>query len=401
MKISIKNVFKNILVFFVIFTLISGIAVLSIYEQSNSFKKISILDEQKKIINILKQIDKKDVELALIQYNGKSTELQYQINKLYELYQYDISGNYILNNSNEYKNDLQVLSNLIDEFNAKAYSYYKSSEKNRIKRELSFEIAYNNLEKQINLIIFKNIDYDKQKLQYIIQIALGIFIFVILVSIWYASRLKKIYNDISYLQSPSKSENDYIISTKEADAILIRMRKKPEVKENQTNIDPITNINNNKGLVNEYAEKKNFKESNFTSVTILEVDNFSKTKRAFNQEFSQAALKKIAYTISLFEQAADVIARTDYNQFTIILSRDSKVKAFKDMEAIREAIAELKFVTQTKVPVQITVSGGFYIKPNNVVLNNAIAEAKKILLHAKESGSNTISQKKDVDGVNI
>jgi diguanylate cyclase (GGDEF)-like protein len=234
-----------------------------------------------------------------------------------------------------------------------------------------------------------------------IKIAIAVFVIVLLLSIFYYSRLKKIYSDISYLQSPSKSKKDYQISTIEADAISIRMKKKPDVKENPSNVDPITKINNNKGLVTEYSEKKNFKENNFTSVTILEVDNFSKTNRAFNQEFSQAALKKIAYTISLFEQPTDVIARTDYNQFTVILSRETKEKAYKDMEAIREAIAELKFVTPTKVPVQITVSGGFIIKPNNVALNNAIDEAKKILKFAQGGEKNRICQKRDMEGVHI
>lgn len=401
MKISIKNVFKNLSLFFIVFTLISGFGVLLTFEQSNSFTKTDILNKQKDIIHTLRKIDKKDVELALIQYNGKSTELQYQINKLKELYQYDITGNYILKNSEEYNNDLDKLSKLVDTFNTKAYSFYKSSNKDEQKTKLELDRSYVSLVSHINSIMFKNIEYDSTKLKLITQIAIGVFGFVALISIWSFLILRKISSDISYLQSPSKSKNDYEIKTMEADAILIRMKKKPDVKDNPSNIDPITKINNNKGLVSEYAEKKNFKENNFTSVTVLEVDNFSKTNRAFNQEFSQAALKKIAYTISLFEQPTDVIARSDYNQFTVILSRETKDKAYKDMEAIREAISELKFVTQTKVPVQITVSGGFYIKPNNVVLNNAIAEAKKILAFAKQGGSNRISQKRDMEGVQI
>ena len=401
MKISIKSVFKNMLIFYFIFTLVSGLAVLLTLEQSNSFIKTDILNEQKQIIQTLRKIDKKDVELALIQYNGKSTELQYQVSKLNELYQYDITGNYILSNSSEYLRDLETLSNLIDTFNTNAYAYYKSALKDEAKTELDLDKAYVALQNQINIITFKNINYDNKKLQLMIQLALGIFVIVALISTWYYTRLQKIYNDILYLQSPSKSKTNYTMNTIEADAILIRMKKKPDVKENPSNIDPITKINNNKGLVTEYGEKKNFKENNFTSVTILEVDNFSKTNRAFNQEFSQAALKKIAYTISLFEQPTDVIARTDYNQFTIILSRETKDKAYKDMEAIREAISELKFATQTKVPVQITVCGGFYIKPNNVVLNNAILESKKILEFAREGGPNRISQKRDMEGVKI
>jgi len=401
MKISIKSVFKNLSLILFLFVLIIVSAVLFTFEQNNSFLKTDILNEQKQIIKTLKQIDKKDVELALIQYNGKSTELQHQVSKLRDLYEYDLTGKYILNNSDEYNVDLNKLSTLIDMYNSKAYNYYKSTTKDLQQIEYGFNNAYANLEMHINNMLFKNIDYNKRKLQVSFKLVSGVFIFILLVSFWYYRMLKKIYSDISYLQSPTKTKNDYQIKTVEADAIFIRMKKKPDVKDNPSNIDPITNINNNRGLVTDYGEKKNLKENNFTSVTVLEIDNFSKTNRAFNQEFSQAALKKIAYTISLFEQPTDVIARTDYNQFTVVFSRESKEKAYKDMEALREAISELKFVTQTKVPVQITVSGGFYIKANNVALNNAIEEAKKILEFAKQGGKNRISQKRDMEGVHI
>ncbi|WP_373070824.1 GGDEF domain-containing protein [Sulfurimonas sp.] len=401
MKISIKAVFKNISIFLMFFTFVSLSAMLFTFEQTNSYIKTDILKDQKDIINSLRMIDKKDVELALIQYNGKSTDLQYQVNKLRELYEYDITGNYILGNSQEYLSDLDKLSSAIDDFNTKAYTYYKSSKKNVEQTKTELDKSHIVLENRINSLLFKNMEYDSQKFSFMIQITIATFVIVLLLSIWYYTRLKKIYNDIAYLQSPSKSKKDYEICTIEADAISIRMKKKPDVKDNPSNIDPITKINNHKGLITEYGEKKNFKENNFTSVTVLEVDNFSKTNRAFNQEFSQAALKKIAYTISLFEQATDVIGRTDYNQFTVILSRETKDKAYKDMEAIREAISELKFVTQTKVPVQITVSGGFFIKPNNVVLANAMEEAKKILRFAQQGEKNRIAQKRDMEGVHI
>ena len=68
---------------------------------------------------------------------------------------------------------------------------------------------------------------------------------------------------------------------------------------------------------------------------------------------------------------------------------------------MRQSIAELNLVTATKVPVKITISGGFYIKPNNVSLSNALLETKSILDFAKQNGGNNISQKKDITGVKI
>ena len=92
----------------------------------------------------------------------------------------------------------------------------------------------------------------------------------------------------------------------------------------------------------------------------------------------------------------DVIARTDYNQFTLVFSRPSKEQAYKDIEAIRESIAELKFSLADIGAIQITVTGGFVIKPNNTSLEEAIKKAKEILIYAKTIGKNRILQNRDM-----
>jgi len=214
--------------------------------------------------------------------------------------------------------------------------------------------------------------------------------------LWYNKRLSQIYKDILFLYAVDKNKKDYEIFSEEVDAISLRMKRKPVTSENPAMLDPITEINNVKGMINSYADKKNLKESNFTCVTVFEIDNFSKTNRVFPQEFTQAVLKKIAFTISLHEQATDVIARTEYNQFTIIFSRASKEQLFKDVDIIRQSISEIKFTTPSRENVQITVSGGFAIKTNNASLDDAIRKAKEILAHAQRTGGNKVSQIRDM-----
>jgi diguanylate cyclase (GGDEF)-like protein len=205
-----------------------------------------------------------------------------------------------------------------------------------------------------------------------------------------------IYKDIEFLYQIDKLHNGHDIFSIEADAISLRMNRKSVSTDNPSMLDPVTGINNHKGMINSYSQKKGLKDSNFTSVTVLEIDNFSKTKRAFSQELTQAILKKVAYTISLHEQPVDVIARTDYNQFTLILSRSSKEQSFKDVELIRQSIAELRFNVPDKGSSSITVSGGYIIKPNHTNLDEAIKQAKEILLYAKNIGTNKILQTRDM-----
>lgn len=161
-------------------------------------------------------------------------------------------------------------------------------------------------------------------------------------------------------------------------------------------IDTVTKIYNNKGMVQSYSERKASKDNNFSSIAILEIDNFSKSKRTFSQEFTQEILKKVAYTVSLHEQGTDIIARSDYNQFTLIFSRPVKEQLFKDVDMIRQSIADLKMATPDKEAVQITITGGFVFKLKSSPLEESIRKAKELLQSAKHMGTNKILQTKDI-----
>ena len=398
MKHSIKKIFLNLNTYLFFVLLVAFVSMMLTLEQQLSFEKVNNLTEQKKIISSLTTLDKDDIELALIQFNGKSTQLHQEIAKLKSIYKYDYSDRYLLGNTQEYLLDLDKLSSLTTTFNESAHQFYvdDTSDASRVQAEENLQKSFYALMEQINHILLKNIEYNQVKFHMIKFATIAIFFIVFLATFWYRKKLFSIYRDIEFLYQIDKNKIDHDIYTLEADAISLRMNRKAVTTDNPTMMDPVTGINNHKGMLNSYSAKKGLKDSNFTAVTILEIDNFSKSKRAFSQELTQTILKKIAYTISLHEQPVDVIARTDYNQFTLILSRASKEQAFKDTELMRQSIEELKFNVPNKGPVVITVSGGFIIKPNNTNLDEASRQAKEILSYAKSTGTNRILQTRDL-----
>jgi diguanylate cyclase (GGDEF)-like protein len=407
MKHSIKKIFSNLSTFLFLLTFLSFLSIGLIIEQKYSFKKIENLNEQKETLASLMNFERRDPGLALIQFNGKSTKLHNEIENLKDLYLYDFCGQYVLGNQNEYMNDLQTLTQLTQTFNAmanKLYTNYADNAKivdEQIKaQQEAYEAELNNayvaLTSHIDLILTKDVVYNQEKFDIVKNLNIALFVLLLLVTIWYVKRLSMINKDILFLFSVEKNKKDYEIFSEEVDAIALRMKRKPSATENPLMKDPLTQINNVKGLMTSYAEKKGMKESNFTSVTVFEVDNFSKSNRPFSQEFTQAVLKKIAFTLSLHEQATDVIARTDYNQFTVIFSRATKEQAYKDMDAIRQSISELKFKDTNKEDVQITITGGFIIKPNSTNLDESLRQSKEILQYAKNNKRNFIAQKRDV-----
>ena len=399
MKSSIKDIFKNLSLYLFSLLFVAFIAIVLTFEQRLSFEKINNLNEQKEVIASLTLLKREDIELALIQFNGKSTHLLFQINKLQTMHKYSFSDRFIFFNEEEYLADLEKLTELTQSFNRAAHEYYDETQtEDAVLEEIAkanLDTAFHDINNHINAMMLKNIAYDQAKFN---LAEISIIIFFILVfgaTLWYRNRLVKIYNDIEFLSQVEQNKNDYTIFSAEADAIALRMNRKPSSADNPNLLDPVTGINNHKGMTNTYSQKKALNNSNFTAVTVFEIDNFSKSKRAFSQELTQAILKKVAYSISLHEQPVDVIARTDYNQFTLIFSRLSKEQAFKDVDLIRESISELRF-PGLEENTNITLSGGFIIKPNNTNLDEAIRQAKEILAYAKKTGSNRVLRTRDI-----
>ena len=398
MKQSIKKIFQNLNTYLLFVLFVAILAMFLVLEHSLSFDKVDNLQNQKKIISTLTKLDKSDLELALIQFNGKSTRLHQEINKLRTLYKYAYIDKYILKNEQEYFADLQKLSELTDTFNNAAKKYYINTKNIENEKQAKEELdkALSTINKHIDSMLLKSINYNEEKFYFVKNGVIIIFILIFLATIYYRRALNAIYKDIEFLYQADKNKKTYTIYSQEVDAIALRMNRKNVSNNNPDFIDPVTGINNHKGLINQYSAKRHTKESNFTSVTVIEVDTFSKSNRVFPQDVTQAILKKIAYTISLHEQAVDVIARTDFNQFTIVLSRSSKEQSYKDVEIIRQSIAELKFNIPHKGTTQITISGGFIIKPNNTSLEEAMKQAKEILHYAQSTGTNRILQSRDL-----
>jgi len=398
MKHSIKNIFKNLKIYLFFLLFIAFLALTVVLEQQLSFDKIDTLNNEKTIIKKIVTSHEKDMELALIQFNAQSTELLQNVEKLKTLYQYNLFEKLILQNNTEYMQELNKLYAFIQKFNTTTHTYYIQEDNSKIKEATREEQlrAFKALNEQLNKMLLKTIQYNQEKFEIIKYLAIAIFFLILVATFLYRKALVFIYEDINYLMQVNKTKVEYTIYSIEADAIALRMNRKNQTQDNPHFIDAVTEINNYEGLLYSFSHRKSLKSSSYTSVTILEIDNFSKSNHLFTQEIVQAMLKKVAYTISLHEQPADIIARTGYNQFTVIFARATKEQAFKEVDLIRESIAELKFNIPDHGAVQITVSGGFVIKPNNTSIEEALKQANEILEYAKSIGKNKILQRRDL-----
>ncbi len=390
MKHSIVKIFKKLSLILSLNTLLVFIVAVFVYEQNFSYKKIENLDKQRAIINSLNQVPKEDTELAKIQIEGKKSLLLAKINQLKRLYRYDFVGQYIIFSKQEYLKDLNKLVKLTKRLKYDAETFNKQK----------LQSVITKINKQLDELYIKNVRYNQQKSFIISQLVNLLLLISLFIVLWYRKHIKIIMEDINFLSSIQPVKK-YETQTLEADAILLRMRKKGNETIDPSLLDPVTDILNHRGLRTIYSLKKNMKEGHFTSLCVFEIDNFSKSDRKYPQELTQAILKKVAFTLTLFEQPTDIIARTDYNQFTVIIVRSSKEQCFKDIERIRQSINELKFKLPNEKYTNISISGGFVIKQNNKTLEDAINTAKEILQVAKERGGNMIAKISDLAKLDI
>ncbi|MEA1983627.1 MAG: GGDEF domain-containing protein, partial [Campylobacterota bacterium] len=227
MKQSIKKIFINLntYLFFVLF--VTFISMMFTLEKQLSFEKVDNLRKQQKIISSLTTLKKDDIELALIQFNGKSTQLHQEIEKLKSIYKYNYTDKLIFNNDIEYLNDLDKLSELTTTFNEAAHQYYvKDNNKERDASNINLKNAFFNINTHINDIMLKTMTYNQEKFSFYKIATIVMFIIVFISTLYFRKKLFSIHKDVEYLYQIDKSKRDYSIYTLEADAIAMRMNRK-------------------------------------------------------------------------------------------------------------------------------------------------------------------------------
>jgi hypothetical protein len=217
----------------------------------------------------LTTLKREDIELALIQFNGKSTHLLLEISKLEIMYKYNFLDRVLFSHEKDYKSDLQLLSNLTHAFNQAAKEYYvetqtKDEELEQIAK-INLDAAFSNINNHINNILFKNIAYDQKKFYFAELAMIFTFILAFAALFWYKKRLLSIYEDIEHLSQPGKQKNGYTIFSTEADAIALRMNRRTLNNDNLNFLDPITEINNDSEIreliTNDSTNNSNYKQA--------------------------------------------------------------------------------------------------------------------------------------------
>lgn len=397
MQISIYKIFNSIrslnLLLFLLITLLTA----TIVSEYASFNKLNNLQNEKELATAVYNLGRDDLDLSNIQFRGKNTMLRHGGNELEGIYSYDIVSKYT--DTKNYSNELSKLQNAINDFNIAAGEWYTQdnvSQEDLQARQEQFSKTYNILMAQINAIISNNAVYEEKRFLLQLSLVIALFLLILFSSLWSSRRLKQIQRDLKVLTMPEHDEMTEF-NTLEAESISKHMGHTPKATatKNPAYMDSVTGINNYKGFLHDFGEKKNQKLGNYTAVCIFAIDKLNEFELQYPQDFSEALLKKVGFMLSLYRQHNDIIGRLDHNQFAILLSRDDKASAINDCELVRKSVEETAFKTADGQDLKVTLSGGFVQKMSTQSLGEILTKANKVLSMSIQHGGNRIAQLRD------
>lgn len=389
MLLSIKKIFSNLKLALI---LIGGGAALLMFQLlhiTDYSNRLNELKNQHLLIDKIVHADITDHQMAAILINGAVAEIDLSLKLSTE--------SALLESLSESSNELPTLTLGLNTasktFQSAALEY--SSNLDTLKTgELRAKmlIAHPPYLNQIDKVIDYNIQLINEAVFIAKILAVIVFFITLIAYIRYRQRLNQIYSDIDKACAVDTTGESKSVHTQEIDFILKRLlRRSTQPATGGSLQNPLSGLNNQKGLLTAFNAKKSSRASNTIFLGVFEIDQYTSLINTLSKEDLGNLFKKLGEIFSLYEQPLDIVAHLDDDHIVFVMSRNSKQIALEDCEKILHTVEASGFSTAKGVS-KITLSGGFLLKIPVKSLDEAIEDALKLIVKAKENGGNRIAQ---------
>jgi len=397
MLLSIRKIFFNLK--FALLLSVGGMFVLTaqLCHISSYADRLSALKNQHALIEKAVKTDLNDIGMANIVINGALSELTLAVKHSGDEELFDM----IISSNDEQASLLRSLTLSSEMFQKAASRWITAAQSDR---DSAFE---NVLTARTAMLadIDHMVDYQIQSITQAVSTAkiTGIILFIIILSTFllYRYRLNQIHHDIEKACAIDIDGSKPTILTEEIDFLMKRLaRRSGQTTTNPTLLNPMSGLNNEKGMLTAFNAKKASKSANTLFLCLFEIDNFDILSKTLSAEDIGNIFKKLGEIISMYEQPLDVIAQLDDNRLVFFLSRNSKEVALNECDKIVATVNESGF-SSARGTIKITLSAGFMLKAPIKSLEDSIFEARKLIEKAQENGGNRVAQLRDrVDSYN-
>ncbi len=392
MKRSIEKIFQLIFASAAMLVVLLGIVVLVMISERTSQKQLVLLQKVQNQSNMIFELDPKLASLSLISFATLRSQTSVSLEKLHENFEGFNPLRIIFKEPKDIQG-LQQLEKMLNTFTTATKSYLESDEALRTQTYNTMKDAYNRLTLHLSAMNERVVS-NEQKLFDLRQLVIfAIFTFSIILLFYIRQRQTFILNDIRSLYGVA--QGSYQVKTVEVEAIAARLKKATSVQHNPAYTDPLTQIKNYKGLIHAFNNSKSIGMNNALCICVFEIDSFEQLKEQYPKNFIEVVLKKVAFMLSLYEQHNDIAAIIEDSRFVLVLSRNSKEEGLEECEKVRQSIDETIFKIPQGEKVNITLSGGFIVKPHNKSIEASVIYAIEVLKKAQQKGKNRIAQLRD------
>lgn len=386
--ISIRKVFFNLKTSLLILGIGATLLLLQLFHISQYSERLGALKNQHLLIDKVINTDLNDPKMASILINGAISEITLSVKLSGE----ETFVDSWINSNEEQASLLRSLEISSEAFRDNALIWSESlaisSNSSRI-RMMNARTAFladidRMMDYQIHII---QESIDTAKITALLFFIAGLFIFL-----FYRYRLNQIYRDIDKACSIDTDGTPKIITTQEVDFLFKRLlRKSSQPQLNPAIINPLSGLNNERGLAYAFNAKKAGKAGNTVFLSLFELDHYTSIVNKLSKEDMSSLFKKLGDILTMYQQPLDVIAHTDDDHLVFLMSRSTKQAALEESEKIIHSVAESIFNT-AEGNIKITLSAGFLLKPPSKSIDDAVEEAQVLIQKAQENGGNQVVQ---------
>lgn len=391
MLISIRKVFFNLKTALLILGIGGLVLTAQLFHIAQYSERLGALKNQHLLIEKIIHTDLSDPKMADILINGAVSEISLSVKLSGEEALLDA----FVNSNEEQASLLRSLEISSQAFQDNALLWSEALSISKDSAHIRMMSARSAFLADIDRMMDYQIHIIQESIATAKIVAIVLFITGFIVFLLYRYRLNQIYNDIDKACSIDTDGSTKLVTTQEIDFLLKRLvRKSSQSSLNPNLINPMSGLNNEKGLINAFSAKKAGKSGNTVFLSLFEIDHYTSLLNSLSKEDMGSIFKKLGEIVNMYEQPLDVIAHTDDNHLVFLMSRNSKQLALNESEKIIHTVEESSFIT-AQGPIKITLSAGFLLKPPAKSIDESIEEALKLIEKAKETGGNHVAQQRN------
>lgn len=194
---------------------------------------------------------------------------------------------------------------------------------------------------------------------------------------------------VQFVDGLSELGHNMSVELKKAQKKIDKLHNELQETVTQLTIDPLTKVTNRKGLIDDLHSviQAGAKKTLPTVLLMIDADNFKNINDHYGHVAGDKVLYFFAHTIKSILRSGDKVYRYGGEEFSVLLNRCNKEKAFAVADKIRSKIEQSHLIYSGQT-IKMTVSVGATIHHAGDSYDDFIARADKALYRAKKEGKN-------------